>query len=81
MTIPHMADCHSLIVGLSDYTLGSAVSVAAVVMGANVIEKHVTLNPVDGGIDLDFSLELEELTQLFSDCQVSWLALGEIWEG
>ena len=77
-TIPNMAATFDCMVGLSDHTYGTAVPVAAVALGACVIEKHFTLRRADGGVDSDFSLEPEEMTRLVADCRTAWEALGGV---
>lgn len=65
-------------VGLSDHTLGTVASVAAVALGACVIEKHFTLNRQDKGPDSEFSIEPNELEQLCRDAEDAWLASGRV---
>ncbi len=77
-TIADIAERFDAIVGLSDHTLGTAVSVAAVSLGATLIEKHVTLSRADGGPDSSFSLESDELALLVSSCRDAWEALGTV---
>lgn len=62
--------------GLSDHTMGTTAAVAAVALGAVVIEKHFTLSRSDGGPDSGFSLEPHELAQLTGQCRDAWIALG-----
>jgi pseudaminic acid synthase len=64
--------------GLSDHTLGTAASVAAVALGACVIEKHFTLSRADKGPDSEFSIEPNELKRLCQDTHDAWQALGQI---
>lgn len=75
-TIPDMAARFDGVIGLSDHTHGTAVSVAGVALGASLIEKHFTLARADGGPDAAFSLEPRELATLTADCRASWEALG-----
>ncbi|MGF1740813.1 pseudaminic acid synthase [Vibrio profundum] len=75
-TIPDIAKEFDCVVGLSDHTLGTAVSVASIVMGASLIEKHVTLSRQDKGPDSEFSLEPNELQALCSDTEDAWKAIG-----
>ena len=80
-TIPHLSKLYNCIVGLSDHTMGIGVSVAAVALGARVIEKHFTLRRADGGVDSAFSLEPEELKALVVETKNAYLSLGEISYG
>ena len=74
--IPRLATDYGCVVGLSDQTPGTAAAVAAVALGARIIEKHVTLSRADGGPDAAFSLEPAELRQLTQDCRHAFDALG-----
>lgn len=77
-TIPHLASAFGLPVGLSDHTPGIGAAVAAVALGACVIEKHVTLSRADGGPDSAFSLEPGELASLCANARIAWQALGGV---
>jgi len=77
-TIPHMSETFHLPVGLSDHTLGIAVPVAAVALGACIIEKHLTLSRGEPGPDSAFSLEPAELKAMVEAIRVTEQALGEI---
>lgn len=68
-------DC---VIGLSDHTMGIGASVAAVALGARVIEKHFTLSRADGGVDSAFSLEPDELNALVVESKRAFLALGGV---
>ncbi len=80
-TIPDMQERYKCLIGLSDHTMGIGASVAAVALGARVIEKHFTLRRADGGVDSSFSLEPEELQALVVETERAFLSLGEIQYG
>jgi len=77
-TIPHLRDLFGVEVGLSDHTLGLGAAVAAIALGATVIEKHFTLSRSDGGVDSAFSLEPNEMKALVNESTRAWQALGKI---
>ncbi|MEX1153174.1 pseudaminic acid synthase [Parvibaculum sp.] len=81
LTIPHMRDLFGCEVGLSDHTMGVGVAVAAVALGASVVEKHFTLARADGGVDSSFSLEPAELAALVTETERAALALGQVRYG
>jgi pseudaminic acid synthase len=76
VTIPHMRELFRCQVGLSDHTMGVGASVAAVAVGATVIEKHFTLRRADGGVDSAFSMEPAEMASLVIETERAWQALG-----
>ncbi len=78
LTIPHMRDLFTVPVGLSDHTMGIGAAVAAVALGAVVLEKHVTLRRADGGVDSAFSLEPDELKSLVVESERAFLAMGQV---
>lgn len=80
-TITHMRELFGCEVGLSDHTMGIGASVAAVALGATVIEKHFTLSRAEGGVDAAFSLEPHELSALVTETERAWQALGEVRYG
>jgi pseudaminic acid synthase len=75
--ISNLAKRFNVIVGLSDHTLGTTASVAAVAQGACIIEKHFTLSREDKGPDSEFSLEPDDLKKLCIDTKDAWLSLGK----
>ncbi len=81
LTLPHLRDLFNCEVGLSDHTLGIGVSVASVALGATVIEKHFTLNRLEGGVDSSFSMEPEEMRSLVKETKQAWQALGVVRYG
>jgi len=81
LTIPHMRELYGCEVGLSDHTMGIGVPVAAVALGATVIEKHFTIDRSQGGVDSAFSIEPNELKELVINSRQAWESLGRISYG
>lgn len=77
-TIPHLSELFDVPVGLSDHTLGIAVPVAAVSLGACIIEKHFTLSRKNPGPDSAFSLEPQEFSAMVESIHQVEKALGKI---
>lgn len=77
-TIPHLAKKFGVPVGLSDHTLGIAVPVAAVALGACIIEKHFTLSRNVPSPDSAFSLEPDEFRAMVEAIRTAEKALGEV---
>jgi len=74
--IPTLAQEYGCVMGLSDHTMGSAVAVASVALGARMIEKHLTLKRSDGGPDGAFSMEPQEFAELVKNVRMVEKALG-----
>ena len=75
--IPVLASVFDTLVGLSDHTMGIGAAIAAVALGACVIEKHVTISREGGGVDSAFSLEPHELAALVRETETARVSLGQ----
>jgi pseudaminic acid synthase len=75
-TIPYLQKEFNTIVGLSDHTIGTTVPVAAVALGARIIEKHFILDKKIGGPDSSFSLEPDQFKKMADEIRSVELALG-----
>ena len=81
LTIPHLAEMFQVPVGLSDHTLGIAIPVAAVALGACIVEKHFTLSRSIPGPDSTFSLEPHEFKEMVQAIRNAEKALGKVHYG
>ncbi|BAK78301.1 N-acetylneuraminic acid synthetase [Pseudogulbenkiania sp. NH8B] len=77
-TIPNMAQTFGVKVGLSDHTMGHAVPIAAVALGASVIEKHFILDRSIGGPDASFSMTPDEFKLMVDGVRQAEVALGKV---
>jgi pseudaminic acid synthase len=77
-TIPHLQNAFGVPVGLSDHTLGAEVAVAAVTLGACVLEKHFALSRKDAGPDSQFSMEPDEFKKMVGAIRRAEKALGRV---
>ena len=76
LAIPRLTERYQTLAGLSDHTLGIGVAIASVALGACIIEKHITLDRSEGGVDAAFSLEPEEFAQMMKELGDAWRARG-----
>lgn len=76
LTIPNLRETFNVIAGLSDHTMGNAVAIAAVALGARIIEKHFILDRNLGGPDSSFSMEPAEFKQMVDSIRKVEKALG-----
>lgn len=79
LTIPDMKKRFGVKVGLSDHSPGSTVPMAAVALGAEVVEKHFIIDRSIGGPDADFSMNFEEFKQMVEDVRNVEKALGYVY--
>lgn len=77
-TIQHLAQTFGVVTGISDHTLGNAVAVASVALGACIVEKHFTLSRNDHGPDSSFSMEPEQFKAMVKDIRTVEKALGKV---
>lgn len=77
-TIPHLAQAFDVVAGLSDHTLGLAAPVAAVALGASIIEKHLTISRQVPGPDSGFSLEPAEFKAMVAAVREAEQAVGQV---
>jgi pseudaminic acid synthase len=76
-TIKLMQNDFDCIIGLSDHTMGHIVPIAAVALGARIVEKHFVLNRLNGGIDASFSMEPDEFAVMVKSIRDAELAMGK----
>ncbi len=77
-TIRHLSETFHVPAGLSDHTLGIAVPIASVALGASIIEKHFTLSRSDKSPDSSFSIEPDEFRQMVESVRIAEKAMGEV---
>ncbi|WOE69931.1 pseudaminic acid synthase [Hydrogenimonas thermophila] len=77
-TIPNLAETFGVVAGFSDHTLGITAPIAAVTLGAKVIEKHFILDKSIGGPDADFSLDKKEFAQMVKAVRDTEKLLGKV---
>ena len=77
-TMNNLSQTFDCITGLSDHTMGSAVAIGAVALGAKIVEKHLTLSRADGGPDAAFSMEPLEFENMVKEIRIVEKALGKV---
>lgn len=81
VTIPHIAETFNVVAGLSDHTLGTTIPIAAISLGACIIEKHLTLSRFTPGPDSPFSLTSHEFEDMVQKVRETEKAMGKIYYG
>lgn len=80
-TITDMRERWAIPIGLSDHTLGTVSAVAAITLGACILEKHLTMSRDEGGPDAGFSVEPHEFAHLVASVREAEAAVGSIRYG
>ncbi len=78
LTMLDMKNRYGVKVGISDHTMGSDVAVAAVALGAEMVEKHFIMDRTIGGPDAAFSMTTDEFTAMVSSIRNVEMALGDV---
>ena len=78
LTIPNINDTFGTIVGLSDHTLGISIPIAAITLGAKIVEKHFILDKSIKGPDSEFSIDPNEFKQMVDSIRQVEKALGSV---
>lgn len=80
-TIPHLAECFGVPAGLSDHTLGPAAAIAAVTLGACIVEKHFIMSSEVSGPDAAFSMQAPDFRAMTDAIRTVERALGGVRYG
>ena len=80
-TIPYLMETYKVPVGFSDHTVGSTAAIAAVTLGATILEKHIKLDEDNESVDSSFSLPVSALRDYITAAQEASLAMGGIQDG
>ncbi len=80
-TIPHLSDAFQVPVGISDHTLGIAIPITAVALGASIVEKHFTLSRSIMCADSAFSIEPHEFKTMVQSIRTAEKAVGAVCYG
>lgn len=78
LTIPDLAKRFGVVAGFSDHTLGSTAPIAAVALGAKMIEKHFIIDKSIGGADADFSMDAKEFKEMVINIRQTEKLLGSV---
>lgn len=77
-TMPNLKETFGIVPGLSDHSMERAIPIAAVALGARVIEKHVILDKSISSPDSAFSLDINEFKEMIESIRVVEKAMGKV---